>query len=77
MSFLDFLLNKNRLVKWVDGHKTQLAGALASIGGIATAATPLFPPATAIIVAQAGVSIIKAATWVGTYGLLGKAVKTK
>lgn len=73
---LDWVFNQNPLFKWVDGHKTEIAGALVAVSlGVDGIAAVLPPGKTSLILVVVSGVLKKAAGVIGAIGVAGKMAK--
>lgn len=75
MSFLNFILNRLPFIKKIDGHKTQIAGALIALATMIVTLAPFAPSpyqAYALAIAELIKQIAGVLGSIGVAGLLAK-----
>ena len=73
---LNWLLNKNFAMKYLDGYKTQIAGILVGLAFILEAISGLVPPEVSGPLKAVAESLKQLAAYFGIVGGLGKVAKT-
>lgn len=78
LNILDFLLNRLPFVKYLNGKKTVIAGAMIALSGVAVQIAPLLPvpyDTTALVVAEVLKQIAEVLGSVGVAGIVVKSWK--
>lgn len=73
---LDWLLNKNVLMRWLDGYKMQIGGAFAGLALVIDGLAPFCPPEISVQLVIISGALKAIAGYFGVVGGVGKIIKT-